>query len=32
LKAFVEIKKRIVSVLVMSLPDFSKVFEVVCDT
>ena len=31
-KAFVEIKKRMVSVPVMRLPDFSKVFEVACDT
>jgi len=30
-KAFVEIKKRMVSALVMHLPDFSKIFEVVCD-
>jgi len=29
-KAFVEIKKRMVSALVMRLPDFSKIFEVVC--
>ena len=30
-KAFVEIKKRMVSALVMRLPNFSKVFEVACD-
>jgi len=30
-KAFVAIKKRMVSALVMRLPDFSKVFEVACD-
>ena len=31
-KAFIEIKKRMVSTPVMRLPDFSKVFEVTCDT
>ena len=31
-KAFIEIKKRMVSAPVMRLPDFSKVFEVACDT
>jgi len=31
-KAFVEIKKRMVSALIMRLSDFSKVFEVACDT
>ena len=31
LKHFIEIKKRMVSALVMRLPDFSKIFEVTCD-
>jgi len=31
-KAFVEIKVRIISVPVMHLSDFSKIFEVTCDT
>ena len=30
-KAFVEIKKRMVSAPVMRLSDFSEVFEMVCD-
>ena len=30
-KAFVEIKERMISVPVMRLPDFSKIFEVACD-
>ena len=32
MKAFVEIKKRMVSVPIMCLPDFSKIFDVACDT
>ena len=31
-KAFVEIKVRMVSASVMRLPDFSKIFDVGCDT
>jgi len=30
-KEFIEIKARMISVPVMRLPDFSKIFEVVCD-
>jgi len=30
-KAFIEIKKRIVSVVVMRLPNFFKILEVACD-
>ena len=30
-KAFIEIKKRMISAHVMHLPDFFKVFEVACD-
>ena len=30
-KAFVEIKERMVSVPVMRLPDFLKIFKVACD-
>ena len=31
-KTFIEIKKIIVSAPIMRLPDFFKIFEVVCDT
>ena len=30
-KAFIKIKARMISVPVMRLPDFSKIFEVACD-
>ena len=30
-KAFEEIKKRLTKALVLQLPDFSKVFEVICN-
>jgi len=30
-RAFVEIKKRMMSAAIIRLPDFSKVFEVACD-
>ena len=30
-KAFVEIKARMITASIMRLPDFSKIFEVVCD-
>ena len=32
MKAFIEIKKRMVSAPVMRLPDFSKIIEVACET
>jgi len=31
-KAFQEIKQRMTEAPIMKLPDFSKVFEVMCDT
>ena len=31
-KAFIEIKARMINALVMRLLDFSKIFEVACDT